>query len=108
MRRATTDLESGRANQKARTREALVDAAMDFVREGQDFSVAEVADAARIGRATAYCYFTTKEALFAQAVLTFVASTDLPDFNEIFRQSSDVEARVTAVIEASDASITRA
>jgi AcrR family transcriptional regulator len=105
-RRSTTDLASGRANQKARTRQALVDAAISFVREGQEFSVADVADAARVGRTTAYCYFPTREALFAQAVLTFVASTDYPDFYELFRQSSDVAARVTAVVETSDASIT--
>jgi AcrR family transcriptional regulator len=103
--RSTTDLASGRANQKARTRQALVEAAMAFVRAGQDFSVADVADAARVGRTTAYCYFATKEALFAQAVLTLVASDDYPDFYELFRQSSDVAARVSAVVETSDASI---
>lgn len=105
-RRATTDLTSGRANQKARTRQALVEAAMSFVREGREFSVADVADAARAGRTTAYCYFPTREALFAQAVLTLVASTDYPDFYELFRQSSDVAARVSAVVETSDASVT--
>jgi AcrR family transcriptional regulator len=105
-RRSTTDLASGRANQKARTRQALVEAAMAFVRQGQEFSVADVADAARVGRTTAYCYFPTREALFAQAVLTLVASNDYPDFYELFRQSSDVAARVDAVVETSDASIT--
>ena len=80
---------------------------MVFVREGRDFSVADVADAARVGRTTAYCYFPTKEALFSQAVLTFVASTDLPDFGELFGRTSDVEKRVSAVVEASDASISR-
>lgn len=79
---------------------------MAFVRDGQDFSIADVADAARVGRTTAYCYFPTKESLFAQAVLTLVASTDYPDFYELFRQSSDVAARVNAVVETSDASIT--
>jgi len=78
---------------------------MSFVREGQEFSVADVADAARVGRTTAYCYFPTREALFAQAVLTLVASTDYPDFYELFRQSSDVAARVEAVVETSDTSI---
>jgi AcrR family transcriptional regulator len=104
-RRSPTDLTSGRANQKARTRQALVDAAMSFVREGREFSVADVADAARVGRTTAYCYFPTREALFAQAVLTLVASTDYPDFYDLFQRSSDVAARVKAVVETSDASI---
>jgi AcrR family transcriptional regulator len=106
-RRATADLASGRANQKARTRQALVEAAMVFVRAGQEFSIADVADAARVGRTTAYCYFPTKAALFAQAVLTLVASTDYPDFYECFGQTSDVAARVSAVVETSDASIAR-
>jgi AcrR family transcriptional regulator len=105
--RSTTDLASGRAKQKARTRQALVDAAMAFVREGQDFSIAEVADAAGVGRTTAYCYFPCKDALFTQAVLTLVAGDDYPDFYEIFGQSTDVAARVVAVVETSDASITR-
>jgi AcrR family transcriptional regulator len=104
-RRSPTDLTSGRANQKARTRQALVEAAMSFVREGREFSVADVADAARVGRTTAYCYFPTREALFAQAVLTLVASTDYPDFYELFHRTSDVAARVSAVVETSDASI---
>src|SRR5438034_2704760 len=105
-RRPAADLTSGRTNQKARTRQALVEAAMAFVRAGQEFSIADVADAARVGRTTAYCYFPTREALFAQAVLTLVASTDYPDFYELFQQTSDVAARVDAVVETSDASIT--
>ena len=106
-RRSTTNLAAGRTNQKARTRQALVQAAMAFVRAGQEFSIADVADAARVGRTTAYCYFPSREALFAQAVLTLVASTDYPDFYELFRQTSDVAARVGAVVETSDGSIAR-
>src|SRR3954447_13969329 len=105
-RRPPTDLASGRAKQKARTRQALVEAAMAFVREGQDFSIADVADAAGVGRTTAYCYFPSKESLFAQAVLTLVASDDYPDFYAVFQQSADLAARVDAVVETSDASIT--
>ena len=103
--RTTASLQSGRVAQKARTRKALVDAALAFVRDGRDFSVADVADAAFVGRATAYCYFKTKESLRAQAVLTFVASTDFPSFDEVFRRTPDAVARVQAVVDASDASI---
>lgn len=106
-RRATTDLTSGRTNQKARTRQALVEAAVAFVRAGREFSVAEVADAARVGRTTAYCYFPTREALFAQAVLTLVASDDYPDFYALFRDSDDLAARLDAVVGSSDASVNR-
>jgi AcrR family transcriptional regulator len=103
--RPTASLETGRVQQKARTRKALVDAAIGFVREGRDFSVGDVADAALVGRATAYTYFKTKESLRAQAVLTFVASNDFPSFEGAFAQTADAETRVQAVVEASDKSI---
>jgi AcrR family transcriptional regulator len=105
-RRAGTDLTSGRANQKARTYQALLEAAMAFVREGRDFSIADVADAARVGRTTAYNYFPTKEALFSRAVTEIVVRADFSDLSELFQQSSDVETRVMAIVEASDASMT--
>jgi AcrR family transcriptional regulator len=98
-------MQTGRVQQKARTRKALVDAAIEFVRQGRDFSVGEVADAALVGRATACNYFKTKEELHAQAVLTFVATNDFPEFGELFRNMPDAAARVQAVVEASDASI---
>jgi AcrR family transcriptional regulator len=98
------DLESGRANQKARTREALVDAAIALVSEGKEFSVPDVADLARVSRTTAYNYFPTVESLYRQAVLTFVARQDL-GFYELFERSRDVTERVTSVVEMSDASV---
>jgi AcrR family transcriptional regulator len=104
-RRSAADLTSGRTNQKARTYQALVEAAMSFVREGQDFSIADVADAARVGRTTAYTYFPTKESLFAQAVSEIVVKADFADLTELFKQSNDVATRVRAVVEASDASM---
>lgn len=99
-----TKATGGRVNQKARTREALVDAAIALVGEGKDFSVPDVADLARVSRTTAYNYFPTVEALYRQAVLTFVARQDL-GFTALFERSRDVEARVTAVVEMSDASV---
>lgn len=55
-----------RANQKARTRAALVQAARQLMRDGVPPSVAEAADAALISRATAYRYFPTQEALLLE------------------------------------------
>jgi len=55
-----------RANQKARTRAALVDAASALLRQGHTPSVAEAADEARVSRATAYRYFPTQEALLVE------------------------------------------
>jgi AcrR family transcriptional regulator len=53
----------GRANQRARTRAAIVDAAEALRSENGVPTVAEAADAARVSRATAYRYFPTQEAL---------------------------------------------
>jgi AcrR family transcriptional regulator len=78
---------------------------MSFVREGRDFSIADAADAARVGRTTAYTYFPTKESLFAQAVSEIVVKADFADLTELFKQSNDVATRVSAVVEASDASM---
>ena len=104
-KRVTASLQSGRVQQKTRTRKALVDAAIEFVRTGRDFSVGDVADAALVGRATAYTYFETKESLYAQAVLTFITTNDYPSFERVFARTPDAGARVKAVVEASDASI---
>jgi AcrR family transcriptional regulator len=52
-----------RANQKARTRAAIVEAASRLIGEGKAPSVAEAAEAAKVSRATAYRYFPTPEAL---------------------------------------------
>ena len=106
-RRAGTDLTTGRVNQKARTYQALIEAAIEFVRAGQDFSVADVADAARVGRTTAYTYFPTKDSLFARAVWEFVVRTDYADLTEVLGGAHDIAGRLTAVVEASDASVSR-
>jgi AcrR family transcriptional regulator len=55
-----------RANQKARTRKALVDAAAALFRQGRPPTVAEAAGEARVSRATAYRYFPTQEALLVE------------------------------------------
>jgi AcrR family transcriptional regulator len=52
-----------RANQKDRTRAAIVEAAAQLVREGKAPSLGEAAKAAKVSRATAYRYFPTPEAL---------------------------------------------
>lgn len=61
-----SDQEDPRANQKARTRLALVHAATELVREGQPPTVAEAAERAKVSRATAYRYFPTQESLLME------------------------------------------
>ena len=55
--------EDPRANQKARTREAIVEAARQLHQQGKMPTVAQAAEQARVSRATAYRYFPTQEDL---------------------------------------------
>lgn len=60
----------GRSNQKARTRAALLDAAVQLVREGRPPSIPEVAARALISVATAYRYFPSADDLWVEATYT--------------------------------------
>ena len=57
----------GRVNQKARTRAAILDAAIEILREGREPTVPEAAERARVSPATAYRYFTSAEDLQDEA-----------------------------------------
>jgi AcrR family transcriptional regulator len=59
--------QSGRTNQKARTRDALIAAARVLVADGMTPTVEQVAAAASIARATAYRYFPNRRALLVAA-----------------------------------------
>ena len=56
----------GRANQKRRTRQALIDAALALRDAGHNPTFAEVAERALVSRATAYRYFSSIEALVSE------------------------------------------
>jgi AcrR family transcriptional regulator len=64
-----------RVNQKLRTRTLLLRAARELVSEGKTPTVAAVADAAMVSRATAYRYFPNPEALLAEVPLDVAAPT---------------------------------
>src|SRR5687767_4797043 len=55
-----------RANQKERTRSAVVAAATQLLRQGAQPTVAEAAELAKVSRATAYRYFPTQEAMLVE------------------------------------------
>jgi AcrR family transcriptional regulator len=65
---SATASESGRVNQRDRTRRAILEAATELTRHGKVPSVAEAAEAAAVSRATAYRYFPTQGALIRAAV----------------------------------------
>ncbi len=60
---------AGRANQKHRTRNDLLEAAAALMRQGQVPSLEEVAEAAQVSRATAYRYFPTQEHILAGTIV---------------------------------------
>ena len=70
---------SGRRDQKARTREALVAATRALMAEGVTPTVEEAAAAARISRTTAYRYFPNQRALLLGAHPQTQQTSLLPD-----------------------------
>ena len=59
---------TGRANQKARTRKAIIDACRELTRSGAEVSMLEVARAAMVSEATAYRYFPDLVSLLREAL----------------------------------------
>jgi AcrR family transcriptional regulator len=91
--------DTGRINQKHRTRTAVLEAAAKLVREGKTPSVAEAAEAASVSRATAYRYFPTQESLLVE-VATTGGPAWMHDVLGPLASSNDAEARVQAVVDA--------
>jgi AcrR family transcriptional regulator len=90
--------DSGRVNQKRRTRTAVLEAAASLIRAGKRPTVAEAAEAAAVSRATAYRYFPTQESLLIEVVTTSRPAGE--DFLGPLADSDDAEARVHAVVDA--------
>lgn len=70
---SSTRFAGERVNQKTRTRIALLDAARQLIERGEDPTLELVAETALVSRATAYRYFSSAEAVLAEA------SIDGPD-----------------------------
>jgi AcrR family transcriptional regulator len=81
-----------RTNQRYRTRKDLIDAAGRLMKNGHKPSLEEVAEAARVSRATAYRYFPSVEALLVEAPIDAAA----PDWETLFAGdgSEDPEERI--------------
>jgi AcrR family transcriptional regulator len=101
-----SNLDYGRTNQKLRTHIALVECAAQFVRERQSFTVAEVADRAKVGRTTAYRYFPRVETLVAQASLYAATEVEQQNVGTMLGNAASVLDRLRTVVEMSDMSIT--
>ena len=94
----------GRANQKQRTRAALVQAARGLLEQGRTPTIADVAEAALVSRATAYRYFATQEHLLLDVVL----ERSIDEIDRIVLAaagSPDASARVDGLVSAVQAEI---
>lgn len=85
--------DTGRPNQKRRTRKDLMAAANRLLKQGRKPSLEEVAEEAMVSRATAYRYFPSIEALLNEAGLDVAA----PDPATVFREDRDPVARLDQV-----------
>src|SRR5215213_5175626 len=90
--------QEGRINQKRRTRAAILMAAGELLEQGQRPTVAQVADAALVSRATAYRYFPTQEYLLFEAALETTRS-DIDRELEENTLPEDPEARLEILID---------
>ena len=87
--------QTGRVDQKQRTRQALVDAARELIVQGNTPTVEEAASTARVSRTTAYRYFPSQQALlFAAYPETDTVSLLSPE------ASDDPTERLDTVVEA--------
>ncbi len=89
--------EGGRVNQKQRTRTTLLQAAATLLASGVEPSVAEVAEAASISRATAYRYFPSQDLMLVDAALD-AAVPDIPGLLADPALAVDPAKRVDALV----------
>jgi len=77
--------ETGRVNQKRRTRTAVVAAAKELLAQGTTPTVAQAAEAALVSRTTAYRYFPTQESLLVEVSVNL----DVGDLEELVAEPVD-------------------
>ena len=87
----------GRANQKLRTRTAIVQAAAELSRTGREVTMPEVARAALVSEATAYRYFPDLASLLPEAIAGQLPSA--AEALEAVADSVDPVVRVAAATE---------
>jgi AcrR family transcriptional regulator len=86
-----------REKQRTRTRQALIAAADELFAQGRVPTVAEVAERAEVGRATAYRYFPTQESLLLET--TFLGDQDaMRALPELADKMEDPAARVAEAV----------
>ena len=99
MPRQGAALESGRVNQKRRTRAAIVEAAQALLADGVTPTLADAAQRALVSRTTAYRYFPTQESL----LLEVAVNVDVDEIEELVARpvaADDVRDRLREVLRA--------
>jgi len=91
-----------RANQKERTRAAIVEAGARLLRSGVEPTVAGAAEAAKVSRATAYRYFPTPESLHLEVAGVTPAYASVEELVQTLA-GDDVEGRLVRFVEAFNA-----
>jgi AcrR family transcriptional regulator len=86
---------TGRTRQKARTRQALVEAAHELLTQGVTPTVEQAADTAGVSRTTAYRYFPNQRALLVATFPQVTAPSLLPE-----HPPQDPEERLAAAVTA--------
>jgi AcrR family transcriptional regulator len=92
--------ETGRYRQRRRTRNAIVAAAADLIRQGKTPSVNDVADAADVSRRTVYLYFPTLEQLLVDATVGMLSQAAVDEAIDAADTGDDASERVAAMIRA--------
>jgi len=87
-----------RANQKERTRAAIVEAGARLLRSGVEPTVAGAAEAAKVSRATAYRYFPTPESLHLEVAGVTPAYASVEELVQTLA-GDDVEGRLVRFVE---------
>lgn len=87
-------IDTGRVNQKQRTRQALVEAAGQLLAAGASPSLGDVAEQALVSKATAYRYFASADALIAEVMF----DRNFPSVSQVLGSvGQDAATRVLAV-----------
>jgi AcrR family transcriptional regulator len=95
VQRQAGSAETGRVNQKRRTRAAVVAAAKELLQQGITPTVPQAAELALVSRTTAYRYFPTQEAL----LLEVAVNIDVDEIEDLVAQAVDAEHAPERVVE---------
>lgn len=101
------NLVNGRVNQKLRTRNALVEVAARLIAERRTFTVADVADEAKVGRTTAYRYFPNLDVLIGHAALWALTGAEDIQIAKAREHVGSYSERLEAIVDFSDSSISK-